>query len=44
MILHLQEKSINYSKLDIDISNQKIAYFSEFINHKGLDSDLKDQF
>ena len=34
----------NYSKLGVDISNKKIAYFSEFINHKGLDSDLKNQF
>ena len=34
----------NYSKLDVDISKQKIAYFSEFINHKGLDSDIKNQF
>jgi len=34
----------NYSKLDVDISNQKIAYFSEFINHKGLDSNIKNQF
>ena len=34
----------NYSKLEFDISKQKIAYFSEFINHKGLDSDIKNQF
>ena len=30
--------------MDVDISNQKIAYFSEFINHKGLDSNIKNQF
>tara|TARA_B100000965_G_scaffold404571_1_gene435776 strand:- start:2012 stop:3427 length:1416 start_codon:yes stop_codon:yes gene_type:complete len=39
-----RRKVPKYSKLEIDTSQQKIAYLSEFINHQDLNSDIKNQF